>query len=320
VFFHAPLTGSFLGVFTRRRHMRSMDMIPDRRRFLAQGCLAVLAPCLDPGPVAAQAAMEDASAWSGAPQSRVRLIAGGASTERAGALRAGVEIRLSPGYKTYWRSPGDSGVPPQFNWSGSQNLASIEVRWPAPLRFADGAGSSIGYAEEVIFPLLVTAVDPSQPVILKLALDYAVCEKLCIPAQGSASLQIGPDRTRQIARIAAFEARAPRRIARGETYSGVGLTSATAAREGKGRILRLAVVATESAPLEDVFVEGPDMWLFGKPALTQIGNGAWKAELPLVDRPAMASGMTELLITLVAGPAGARIATETALALDFDTA
>jgi suppressor for copper-sensitivity B len=297
-----------------------MDMITDRRRFVAQGCLAALAPGLGLWPTATQAAGEDASAWSGAAQSKMRLIAGGASADRAGLLRAGVEIRLSPGYKTYWRSPGDSGVPPQFNWSGSQNLGSVEVRWPAPLRFADGAGSSIGYAEEIIFPLLVTATDPAQPVFLKLALDYAVCEKLCIPAQGSASLQIGPDRTRQIARIATFDARAPRRIAPGELHSGVGLTGATAARQGKDRILRLALAAPEGVPFEDVFVEGPDMWLFGKPALTQTDGGAWKAELPLIDRPAPALGKTDLLVTLVARPPGGRIATETALALDFDAA
>jgi suppressor for copper-sensitivity B len=296
-----------------------MDMIADRRRFLAQGCLAALAPGLGLWPGAASAAAEDVSAWSGAAQSKMRLIAGGASAERAGALRAGVEIRLSPGYKTYWRSPGDSGVPPQFNWSGSQNLASIEVRWPAPLRFADGGGSSIGYADEVIFPVLVMAADPGQPVLLKLALDYAVCEKLCIPAQGSASLQIGPERTRQIARLASFEARVPRRIGRGETHSAVGLTSAMTVREGNGRILRIQLAAPDGALIEDVFVEGPDMWLFGKPVLTQVG-GAWKADLPLIDRPTKATGPTELLVTLVAGSAGARIATETALTLDFDTA
>jgi DsbC/DsbD-like thiol-disulfide interchange protein len=297
-----------------------MDMIADRRRFLAQGCLAALASGLGLRPAAAQAAAEDASAWSGAAQSRMRIVSGGASPDRAGVLRAGVEIRLSPGYKTYWRSPGDSGVPPQFNWSGSQNLASVEVRWPAPLRFADGAGSSIGYAEEIIFPLLVTAADPGRPVLLKLALDYAVCEKLCIPAQGAANLQIGPDRTRQIARIAAFDARVPRRIAQGELQGGVGLTSATTVRDGKGRILRLALAAPDGLPVEDVFVEGPDMWLFGKPTLTRAGDGAWKAEMPLIDRPATASGKTDLLITLVAGPSGALIATETALALDFDAA
>jgi suppressor for copper-sensitivity B len=297
-----------------------MDMIANRRTLLAGSCLALLFPALGLGSDNAQAAGEDASAWSGAAQSKLRLIAGGASTERAGALRAGVEIRLSPGYKTYWRSPGDSGVPPQFNWSGSQNLAAIEVRWPAPLRFADGAGSSIGYAEEVIFPLLVTPADPGQPVLLKLALDYAVCEKLCIPAQGAASLLIGPERTRQIARIAAFDARAPRRLAQGELHAGVGLTGGMVAREGNGRILRLLLAAPDGVPIEDVFVEGPDMWLFGKPTLAATGKSAWKAELPLIDRPATASGKTDLLITLVAGTAGARIATETALALDFDTA
>jgi suppressor for copper-sensitivity B len=295
-----------------------MDMIADRRLILAQGCLAALASALALSPRAARAATEDASAWSAAAQSRMRLISGGASPDQAGAFRAGVEIRLSPGYKTYWRSPGDSGVPPQFSWAASQNLGSVEVRWPAPLRFADGAGSSIGYAEEVIFPLVVKAADPSRPVLLKLELDYAVCEKLCIPAQGAASLPLHPERTRQIARIAAFDARTPRRIAMGESQGGLGLKRASTTRDGKGRTLHLLMSAPAGATIEDVFVEGPDMWLFGKPALTQAGDGAWTAEVPLIDRPATSSGAANLLVTLIAGQAGGRFATETALALDFD--
>ena len=68
-------------------------------------------------------------------------------------LRAGVEIRLAPGWKTYWRYPGDSGVPPQFDFANSDNVKSVSVPWPAPQRFSDSDGNTIGYKDNVVFPL-----------------------------------------------------------------------------------------------------------------------------------------------------------------------
>src|SRR5437660_12906188 len=85
-----------------------------------------MAPLLVPMPAPAQAA--DASAWDGEPRAAVRLIAGAAPDAAAGRLvRAGIEMRLGPGWKTYWRYPGDSGVPPRFNFERSQNVQSIAV-------------------------------------------------------------------------------------------------------------------------------------------------------------------------------------------------
>ena len=88
----------------------------------------------------------DVSPWDNAVQSAARLIAAPARAEIGGRVfRAGVEIKLKPGWKTYWRYPGDSGVPPVFDFSKSQNVKTITVLFPAPMRFADGAGgSSIG--------------------------------------------------------------------------------------------------------------------------------------------------------------------------------
>ncbi len=78
-------------------------------------------------------------------------------------LRAGIEIKLQPGWKTYWRYPGDSGVPPQFDFAGSENLASAEVLYPAPHSFKDEAGTSIGYKETVVFPVASRpAIRPSR--------------------------------------------------------------------------------------------------------------------------------------------------------------
>ena len=99
---------------------------------------------------------------------------------------------MSPGYKTYWRSPGQFGVPPSVDWTGSTNIVGLDVRWPVPERFQDSAGYSIGYVGEVVIQISVQPVDPSRPVMVVLKLDYAVCEKICIPAQGEASLWLEP--------------------------------------------------------------------------------------------------------------------------------
>src|ERR1700712_755127 len=101
---------------------------------------------------ATPASATDASAWSQDSKSAVRLIAG-ANKSNDASLRAGVEVKLQPGWHTYWRYPGDSGVPPRFDFAGSDNLKSAKVRYPAPRLFSDGGGDSIGYSDSVIFPL-----------------------------------------------------------------------------------------------------------------------------------------------------------------------
>src|SRR6185312_1593469 len=118
----------------------------------------------------------DASPWSEDLRSAVRLVAG---KQNAGALTAGVEIKLQPGWHTYWRYPGDSGVPPRFGFSGSDNLASAAVQFPAPHAYTDDAGTTIGYKDNVVFPIRVVPKQAGKPVTLRLKLDYAVCEKLC---------------------------------------------------------------------------------------------------------------------------------------------
>ena len=129
----------------------------------------------------------DASAWDGDQRAAVRLIAG---AQRGTIRRAGIEIRLAPGWKTYWRYPGDSGIPPRFDFSHSKNVKSVTVRYPAPHRLTDESGTSIGYKHGVVFPLDIVVQNAAQPVMLAVKADYAVCEKVCIPAEGKAELNL----------------------------------------------------------------------------------------------------------------------------------
>ena len=97
------------------------------------------------------------------------------------ARYAGVQLRMEDGWKTYWRNPGDSGVPPTFDWSGSKNLKSVDVFYPVPHRFSDANGTAIGYDNEVVFPIRVTPKQADKPIQLSLTFDYGLCKDLCIP-------------------------------------------------------------------------------------------------------------------------------------------
>jgi len=191
------------------------------------------------------------------PHADLTLIAAGTVD---GSLLAGVNIAMEPHVKTYWRMPGDSGLPPVFDWSASDNLATATVLWPLPQRIEDPAGSILGYYDDVIFPVKITAKDPAKPVHLVLKLDYAVCGTLCVPMSGQADLKLsnveaqqandnGPD----AARVRAFLARVPM-IA----PLGAALISVTPDPSDTN-----ALLIAGHAPLTDLFLEGPDGWYFG---------------------------------------------------------
>ncbi len=146
--------------------------------------------------LSAAAAPPSASPWVAAANAKARLVSGTVDVGGAPALVAGVQLRMDQGWKTYWRTPGDSGVPPSFDWSGSKNLKHAEVLFPAPHRFADGNSTAIGYTQDVVFPVKVVAEHPGEPVELKLALDFGICMDLCIPNTLFLALALPPDGTR----------------------------------------------------------------------------------------------------------------------------
>jgi DsbC/DsbD-like thiol-disulfide interchange protein len=103
-------------------------------------------------------------------------------TTDTGTRMAAFSITLGPGWKTYWRSPGDAGIPPLFDWSASENLASVRYHWTTPEVFRTAGYLTIGYHDGMMLPVEVTARDPSQPVILRATVEIGVCRDICIPA------------------------------------------------------------------------------------------------------------------------------------------
>lgn len=134
---------------------------------------------------AVYAAAGTASAWVEGHSSRARLISGGGM--------AGVELQLPEGWKTYWRFPGEAGgVPPSFDWSKATNLDSAQVLYPAPKRFTDKGGDTIGYKGTVLFPVRLKPKDASKPIDVHLIFGYGVCKDICIPAEAELTLTVPP--------------------------------------------------------------------------------------------------------------------------------
>ncbi|MBX3521446.1 MAG: hypothetical protein KF835_15660 [Xanthobacteraceae bacterium] len=261
--------------------------------------LALAAFAADP----ASAASSDTVA---AGEAKVRLLASGLSdTNSAPVFMGGVEITLTPGWKTYWRYPGDAGIPPRFDWSGSENLANVEVLYPTPKRIMDGSGAtSIGYETRVIFPLRIRAKDPARPVTLKLKLDFATCEKLCIPADANLSLSFAAKDGAEPA-LAGAEKNVPEKQDKSKPRS-LAVLSAKVERgtkaDGSDSRILVNVLARTVGKL-DMFAEGPnEEWTFALPELVSNEAGHAVFAIPLDgSRLGNAEVPPKLRLTLVAG-------------------
>jgi DsbC/DsbD-like thiol-disulfide interchange protein len=226
------------------------------------------------------------------------------ATTSDGAWTAGVEIKLAEKWKTYWRTPGESGIPPQFDWSGSTNLRSVTVGWPAPRRFRDTAAETIGYSDHIVFPLRIEPVDTTKPVGLALSLFYGVCKDVCIPASANLKLDVlptAPANADDQALLENFAARIP--LGPGESV----LPRVTALRPLKhasGSALEITLAAPLPAETTDIFVEGPKEAHFHGPAAAEAGPNSSKflVRIDGFNTPEELRGK-ELSVTIVRGRA-----------------
>jgi DsbC/DsbD-like thiol-disulfide interchange protein len=212
---------------------------------------------------AIEAHAQDASPWQRDGHSAVRLLAGSRSGP---VLLGGVAFELQAGWKTYWRTPGDSGVPPRFDFSKSDNVEAVTVLWPAPKKFDDGAGGhSLGYHDQFVLPLRIVAKNPDKPVTLRADINYAVCKELCIPVQASSALDFtGVASTEDSALFAALDT-VPKPANIGDPNP---LTIRDVKREGKTTVI--VDVATPDARDVNLFVEGPTPdWALPIPTLLE---------------------------------------------------
>jgi DsbC/DsbD-like thiol-disulfide interchange protein len=200
--------------------------------------------------LAMEARAEDASPWQRDGHSAIRLLAG----SRSGAvLLGGIAFQLEPGWKTYWRTPGDSGVPPRFDFSKSDNIEAVTVLWPAPTKFDDGAGGhSLGYHDQIVLPLRIVAKNTDKPVTLRADINYAVCEKICIPVEANAELAFNSVASTEDSALFAALDTVPKPASVGDPNP---LSIRDVKRDGKSSVL-VDVVSPDDRVV-NLFVEGP---------------------------------------------------------------
>ena len=198
----------------------------------------------------------EASRWDGDSRAAVRLIAGTARQEGGTrVLRAGIELKLGPGWKMYWRYPGDAGVPPRFDFAGSNNVSDISVLWPAPMRFSEDGTHLIVYKGHVVLPLRIVPTDPVRPVMIRLKLDYGICETFCVLAEAKSELVLSGEAIAHEPALAAAERRVPRKVHIGERDR---LSILAIRREYGTTPSRIVVdVAAPDGASVELFAEGP---------------------------------------------------------------
>jgi suppressor for copper-sensitivity B len=210
-----------------------------------------------------------ASAWSRNPQGTLGLRVGTRSHDPAEGIWLGLDFQPLPGWKIYWRSPGDAGFPPHVDWTGSDNLASAKVEWPAPRRFSVLGLETAGYEGEVVLPILAKPADIAAPIHLRAKIDYLTCSEICVPEKAFLDVTVpaggassGPDS----AMIDRFRAMVPGNGA----AAGLKLVSASATPDNG---LKVVVDAEPPVIQPDLFVERPDQSPFGKPDIQSESGG-----------------------------------------------
>jgi DsbC/DsbD-like thiol-disulfide interchange protein len=249
--------------------------------------LLVLAAATMTGPQQVQAEA-GASNWVRGNLSQVRLIAGKFDGK---TWQAGVEIRLKGRAHTYWRNPGDGGVPPVFDFSKSANVAGAKALFPAPSRSGKPGEEIIGYEHAVVFPVQVTPASPAAPVKLNLHLNYAACEKICVPEQAKLSLTLKPSTpvpaTAQL--IDAYVARLPKPLAT------PGAPKLHVANKAPEKTWTFRIEGVTKGP-SDLFIEGQEGWYFDRKVVSK-----HEIELTLAQKPENAASIPPVRVTLTTG-------------------
>ncbi|MEM9496967.1 MAG: protein-disulfide reductase DsbD domain-containing protein [Pseudomonadota bacterium] len=210
---------------------------------------------------------------------------------------AALRLELAPGWKTYWRAPGDAGIPPSFSWQGSHNLEKVEVEWPAPSPIKQGRYMTIGYEGGVTLPLRVRPTASGQPIRLEGEVELGLCRDVCVPVRLELSQVLPTDRTRPDPRIVAALAERPYTA----REAGVGTVECRLSPHSDGLRLRadIEIKSLGGDELAVVETSNPRVWV--APADTRREGGRLVAETTLhhVDGGSFALDRSDLRITVL---------------------
>jgi suppressor for copper-sensitivity B len=266
-----------------------------RRLWVVSGLFA--AACVLCSPLLARAA---ATNWVGDDHSAARLITASDAVGSAKRTDAGLEIRLAPGWHAYWRSPGDAGVPPSIDWTGSANLKQADISWPAPARYSLQGFETAAYRDRVILPIALTLDHPGRTLDLHVDVSWAACANICVPYSAKLDLPMpsGPATpSAEAGLIDKARAQVPRSLA----AAGIDLVSAEAAGNGADTVLTVRLDSRDKAfAAPDLFVEGLAKGSPGRPevALSQSAHIA-RITVPIREADIASVIGKKLTLTLV---------------------
>ena len=242
----------------------------------------------------------------------VRLFLTGEQNEVSGNLQAALQVKLKGDWKTYWRSPGDGGVAPKLDWSGSENIKDIIWQWPVPERFELLGLETFGYKKEVTFPLTIIPENPAWPVVLKGRFRLASCTTLCILTDFDINLSFDPNTLQFDADKAFIHSQALARVPQPATVSGLTVNAVNRveqqaqpqAQQQAQQQVQLQVIARSTVGWKnpDVIVDGSDEFSFSRPVIRRDDDGLLMAVLD-VSSWSDTSSLTgkKLNITLING-------------------
>lgn len=238
------------------------------------------------------------SGWVETEGASLRLVTAG-TPETDGKLRGALEILLKPGWKTYWRDPGDAGVPPTIDVSASTNVTGAELEFPAPRRFDDGYAVWAGYSRPVSLPVVFTLADPSTAPLIDAKVFLGVCEKICVPAQ--AELDLDPANG---AGSAEDETTVRDAFAALPKPAGPGFEVSAAALSGD--LLAVSADIPGDKTAAELFVAGEAGYALGVPKRV-VADGRLRFEVPLLDRPAISAASLPYTLVTPDGAVSGRI-------------
>jgi len=238
-------------------------------KLLVTGAIAAVAATTLP-------AFASSTAWYDAEGGRIRLVTTG-KPDAAGTIKGVLQIALKPGWKTYWRDPGDSGVPPQFDISASTNVSRVQLSFPAPQRHNDGYGLWSGYDHSVSLPVVFTLPSPGAATMIEAHIFLGMCETICIPVQTTLKLDPAsdPDNAGDAALVRAGFAALP------------GAPKAdfkVKLLPGDHETLEVQAVAPGDPKAVEFFIAGDDDYMFGAPKRSE-SDGKIVFNVPILDRP-----------------------------------
>ncbi|MFN3938156.1 MAG: protein-disulfide reductase DsbD domain-containing protein [Gemmobacter sp.] len=214
-----------------------------------------------------------------------------------GTHMAAVRLRLAQGWKTYWRAPGDAGIPPDFDWQGSENIRSVRFHWPKPTVFTLNGMQTIGYARELVLPVEIVPGNPDAPIRVAAQVELGVCRDVCVPARLSLDADLLPVLRYADPAIKSALASRPKRAAE----AGVRSHGCRIDPTSDGLSVTAEIDMPRIGPRETVVIEtaDPSVWVSEAQATRSGGRLVARAEMVAATRAPFALDRSGLTITVL---------------------